>query len=137
MLTVTKGQDLVTCYVYWGLIQPRKLTRWTSRSRTWCSPTCSRRSLLINPNFYKESSQVPKIIHPAKKLTWWTARARTWVSLTSSRRMLSFFWSIFFSWLQVVAHCENSVSLRSKSFFCQFCQSPKYKVPCQDQKDLG
>ena len=33
------------------LIQPKKLTRWTSRSRTWGSPTCSRRSLSINPNF--------------------------------------------------------------------------------------
>ena len=29
----------------------KKLTRWTPRSRTWGSPTCSRRSLSINPNF--------------------------------------------------------------------------------------
>ena len=33
------------------LIQPKKFTRWTARSRTWVCPTCSRRGLSINPNF--------------------------------------------------------------------------------------
>ena len=33
------------------LTSPKKLTRWTVRSRTWGSPTCSRRSLSFNPNF--------------------------------------------------------------------------------------
>ena len=40
-------------------------------SRTWGSPTCSRRSLSINPNFWKENSLVPRmisLIHPAKIL---------------------------------------------------------------------
>ena len=33
------------------LTKLKKLTRWTARTRTWGSPTCSRRSLSINPNF--------------------------------------------------------------------------------------
>ena len=46
----------------------KKLTRWTARSRTLGSPSFLRRSL-SNPNFKKESSQVPRmvpLIHPAK-----------------------------------------------------------------------
>ena len=35
----------------------KKLTRWTVRSRTWGSPTCSRRSLSINPNFFDARSR--------------------------------------------------------------------------------
>ena len=44
------------------LIQPKKLTRWTVRSRIWGRPTCSRNSLSINPNFWKESSWVPRMM---------------------------------------------------------------------------
>ena len=50
---------------------PKKFTGWTARSRTWGSPTCSRRSLSIIPNFQKERSQVPRMIpftHPAQKI---------------------------------------------------------------------
>ena len=39
-----------SCLHSW-LTQLKKLTRWTARTRTWVSPTCSRRSLSINPNF--------------------------------------------------------------------------------------